>query len=192
MKLKKYKLGEIAKIIPGYAFKASDFGFGTKTVIKIKNIVPPSIDIQSADKVSYKPDDKYRLEKGDFVMAMTGATIGKIGRLNISIPNTFINQRVCKFIPNETLCNKDYLYYLLNDRPFIKFVMNNIDSKLAQPNIGHPTLYKFEHWLPSIEYQKKIATILSKIDQKIELNRSINHNLLLDHSLKGEEVHSVA
>jgi hypothetical protein len=28
MQLKEYKLGEIAEIVPGYAFKASDFGFG--------------------------------------------------------------------------------------------------------------------------------------------------------------------
>lgn len=177
MEVKKYKLGEIATIIPGYAFKSADFGYGENIVIKIKDIIPPSINILEADKVGYTPDDKFRLEVGDYVMAMTGATIGKIGRMNIRKTNVFINQRVCKFIPNEHLCNKDYLYYLLNNECFTRFVTNNIDSKLAQPNIGHPTLYKFEHLFPPIIKQKQIASVLSNIDSKIELNRVINQNL---------------
>lgn len=177
MEVKKYKLGEIATIIPGYAFKSADFGYGENIVIKIKDIIPPSINILEADKVGYTPDDKFRLEVGDYVMAMTGATIGKIGRMNIRKTNVFINQRVCKFIPNEHLCNKDYLYYLLNNECFTRFVTNNIDSKLAQPNIGHPTLYKFEHLFPPIIKQKQIASVLSNIDSKIELNRAINQNL---------------
>lgn len=36
MELKKYKLGEVCTIIPGYAFKSSDFGCGKNWVIKIK------------------------------------------------------------------------------------------------------------------------------------------------------------
>lgn len=35
MELKKYRLGEVCTIIPGYAFKSSDFGCGKNWVIKI-------------------------------------------------------------------------------------------------------------------------------------------------------------
>lgn len=74
-------MGEIAEIIPGYAFKSSDFGHGKNIAIKIKDIVPPGIDIKNADTVDVHPGERYQLQSGDYVMAMTGATIGKLVRL---------------------------------------------------------------------------------------------------------------
>ena len=177
MELKKYKLGDIAEIIPGYAFKASDFSFGENIAIKIKDIEPPFININNADKVNFKPNDKYRLEYSDFVLAMTGATIGKVGINNTHIPNVYINQRVCKFIPNEEVCNKSYLFYLLSTKAFKKFIYKNIDSSSAQPNIGHPSILKFEHYFPTLAEQKRIGNLLSALDEKITLNRKINDNL---------------
>ena len=175
--MKKYKLGEICTIVPGYAFKATDFGKGLNYVIKIKDIMPPYIDILHSEKVETVIDKKYEIKYGDFVMAMTGATIGKIGKLQIdSESKVYINQRVCKFIP-EAFCDKEYLYYKLNTQEFQQFIYNNVDSKLAQPNIGHPTIYKYELELPLLSEQRRIGQFLKAIDDKIALNRSINHNL---------------
>lgn len=175
--MKKYKLGEICTIVPGYAFKAADFGKGLNYVIKIKDIMPPYIDILHSEKVETIIDKKYEIKYGDFVMAMTGATIGKIGKLQIdSELKVYINQRVCKFIP-EAFCDKEYLYYKLNTQEFQQFIYNNVDSKLAQPNIGHPTIYKYELELPLLSEQRRIGQFLKAIDDKINLNRAINHNL---------------
>ena len=175
--MKKYKLGEICTIVPGYAFKATDFGKGLNYVIKIKDIMPPYIDILHSEKVETVIDKKYEIKYGDFVMAMTGATIGKIGKLQIdSESKIYINQRVCKFIP-EAFCDKEYLYYKLNTQEFQRFIYNNVDNKLAQPNIGHPTIYKYELELPLLSEQRRIGQFLKAIDAKIALNRSINHNL---------------
>ena len=175
--MKKYKLGEICTIVPGYAFKATDLGKGLNYVIKIKDIMPPYIDILHSEKVETVIDKKYEIKYGDFVMAMTGATIGKIGKLQIdSESKIYINQRVCKFIP-EAFCDKEYLYYKLNTQEFQQFIYNNVDSKLAQPNIGHPTIYKYELELPLLSEQRRIGQFLKAIDDKIALNRSINHNL---------------
>lgn len=175
--MKKYKLGEICTIVPGYAFKAADFGKGLNYVIKIKDIMPPYIDILHSEKVETIIDKKYEIKYGDFVMAMTGATIGKIGKLQIdSESKVYINQRVCKFIP-EAFCDKEYLYYKLNTQEFQQFIYNNVDSKLAQPNIGHPTIYKYELELPLLSEQRRIGQFLKAIDDKINLNRAINHNL---------------
>lgn len=190
--MKNYKLGDVVEIIPGYPFKSSDFGKGDNKVIKIKDIKPPFIDIENADTINLKPDNKYLLEKGDFVLAMTGATIGKVG-LNISgASNIYINQRVCKFLPNN-LCDKKYLYYLLNTEGFRKFILQNVDSSSAQPNIGHTSICQFEHLFPEIETQKSISHLLSVIDKKIAVNRQINDNLtLLVHSLIEAKVHLAA
>lgn len=177
MEMKKYKLKEICEIIPGYAFKSSDFGNGFNMAIKITDINPPCINLSNINNVLSTPKDpRTRVVKGDFVMAMTGATIGKIGRLLQDVGNVYINQRVCKFEPKENV-DKDFLFYLLSLDQFKKFIFANIDSSSAQPNIGHPTLYNYELSLPELSVQQKIAAVLSSLDDKIALNRRINAKL---------------
>ena len=220
-KWNKHSLQEMCEIIPGYAFKSKDFNSGKNIAIKIKDISPEGIAILTADLVAFTPSEKFKLSNGDYVMAMTGATIGKVGRMTDERNNVYINQRVCKFVPKFDTCDKDFLYYVLSTTSFKNFIYNNVDSKLAQPNIGHPTLYKYTTVIPSnIKEQKLIASVLRNIDRKIELNRQINDNLrasraqsqtqfelcrdaavnadvspnlpLLDHSSKEEEVRLVA
>lgn len=177
MELKKYNLHDVCEIIPGYAFKSNDFGQGDYIAIKITDIHPPTIELRNATNVCVKPKDaRTQIHKGDFVMAMTGATIGKVGLMESEFDNVFINQRVCKFIPKEGF-DKSYLYYVLLQPKFRKFIFANIDSSSAQPNIGHPTIYRFEHCFPNVETQRNIASVLSSLDSKISLNRAINRNL---------------
>ena len=178
MELKKYALSDVCTIVPGFAFKSKDFGSGENIAVKIKDIEPPSVNIKNAERVCFTPQDKFRLSEGDYIMAMTGATIGKVGKLQIDAKNVYINQRVCKFNPITSVCDKEYLYYVLSTSSFRNFIYNNVDSKLAQPNIGHTTIYKYTHLFPSnIKEQKLIASVLNNIDRKIELNKQINDNL---------------
>ena len=178
MELKKYALSDVCTIVPGFAFKSNDFGSGENIAVKIKDIEPPSVNIKNAERVCFTPQDKFRLSEGDYIMAMTGATIGKVGKLQIDAKNVYINQRVCKFNPITSVCDKEYLYYVLSTSSFRNFIYNNVDSKLAQPNIGHTTIYKYIHLFPSnIKEQKLIASVLNNIDRKIELNKQINDNL---------------
>ena len=178
MALKKYALSDVCTIVPGFAFKSNEFGSGENIAVKIKDIEPPSVNIKNAERVCFTPQDKFRLSKGDYIMAMTGATIGKVGKLQIDAKNVYINQRVCKFNPITNVCDKEYLYYVLSAPSFRNFIYNNVDSKLAQPNIGHPTIYKYTHLFPTdIKEQKLIASVLNNIDRKIELNKQINDNL---------------
>ena len=178
MELKKYALSDVCTIVPGFAFKSKDFGSGENIAVKIKDIEPPSVNIKNAERVCFTPQDKFRLSEGDYIMAMTGATIGKVGKLQIDAKNVYINQRVCKFNPFTSVCDKEYLYYVLSTSSFRNFIYNNVDSKLAQPNIGHTTIYKYTHLFPSnIKEQKLIASVLNNIDRKIELNKQINDNL---------------
>ena len=178
MELKKYALSDVCTIVPGFAFKSNDFGSGENIAVKIKDIEPPSVNIKNAERVCFTPQDKFRLSEGDYIMAMTGATIGKVGKLQIDAKNVYINQRVCKFNPITSVCDKEYLYYVLSTSSFRNFIYNNVESKLAQPNIGHTTIYKYTHLFPSnIKEQKLIASVLNNIDRKIELNKQINDNL---------------
>lgn len=174
---KKEKIKNVCSIIPGFAFKSNDFWSWNNIAIKIKDIQPPYINYKEADMVCVKPkDENLQLRKWDFVMAMTGATIWKVWYLPDDVENVFINQRVCKFIEKEWYDHK-YLYYVLTLKSFQNFILSNVDSSSAQPNISHHTVWNYEHIFPDLEEQEKIGKVLSSIDDKIELNNKINSEL---------------
>lgn len=120
--------------------------------------------------------EKYKTQKGDYVLAMTGATIGKLGRI-VSKKNAYINQRVLLFKPIDKYIDKNCLYYYLCQNTFFSHIRNHIDSETAQPNISANSIGEFTLTLPSLNEQKRIAAILGALDDKIELNRRINANL---------------
>ena len=96
-------LGDICTLVAGFAFKSKDFGNYPDKVIKIADIQPPIVDMSSLtgiDISQYNSQklEKYKTQKGDYVLAMTGATIGKLGRI-VSKKNAYINQRVLLFKP---------------------------------------------------------------------------------------------
>ena len=178
--MKKLKLKEVSEIYGGYAFKSKDFGVGENFVVKIKDIKPPIIDVENADKVDVSKYSTQKLEKfkvfpDDIVIAMTGATIGKVGR-NKSGRTVFLNQRVAKINPNfkEDL---DFIYYCISNTVFLEYVLNNVDSKSAQANISHFGIGNFEiNWYDR-ETRQKIAKVLTCLDDKIFINNQINQEL---------------
>lgn len=178
---KTYRLGDICTLVAGFAFKSKDFGDYPDKVIKIADIQPPIVDMSSltgVDISQYNSQklEKYKIQKGDYVLAMTGATIGKLGRI-LSEKNAYINQRVLLFKPIDKYIDKNYLYYYLCQNIFYSHIRNHIDSETAQPNISANSIGEFTLTLPPLEEQRRIAGILGSLDDKIELNRRINANL---------------
>lgn len=69
--------------------------------------------------------------------------------------------------------NPKYLYYLCKTLPFANFSGGSAVPTLNRNHI-HPLLVKY---IPNIEDQRRIASILSSLDRKIELNNKINAQL---------------
>ncbi|MBY0472992.1 restriction endonuclease subunit S [Patescibacteria group bacterium] len=178
-KTKTVRLGDIAEVIPGYAFKSTDF-VETKgvPVIKIKNITN---DYRvSIDDVIYIPEslltkklEKFIVIKDDFLVAMTGATAGKMGRV---FPKTkaVLNQRVAKIQPKNI--DKEYLWSLLAREDFTQKLYKLADGA-AQPNMSGSQIENVLLEILPPETQAKIGAILSSLNQKIELNRKMNKTL---------------
>lgn len=61
---------------------------------------------------------------------------------------------------------------------FLTYDINHMDSGSAIPSTDRYEIYSIDVDLPSIDVQKKIAAILSALDEKIATNRAINDNLL--------------
>lgn len=68
--------------------------------------------------------------------------------------------------------NTRYLAYLLST-----IDLGRLSGQSAQPGLSVKTLAKEILSLPSLDEQKKVASILSSLDEKIELNIRINHHL---------------
>lgn len=97
-----------------------------------------------------------------------------IGYVAIANNELCTNQGFKSVVPNE---NTDYmfLYYLLR---YNKEKIENMGSGTTFKEVSGNTMRGIEVTVPeSIEDQKKIASILSTIDDKIERNEAINKNL---------------
>ena len=75
-------------------------------------------------------------------------------------------------IVNTELIIPKYLYYLMS-----LIDLNIYNEGTTIPSLRTETLNRLEFDIPSIEEQKKILSCLNPIDQKIEINNSINNNL---------------
>ena len=178
-KWNRVSLSEICDLVAGFAFKSKDFGDYDSKVIKITHITPPSVDMDNLSGVDMSKYNATKLAKfvaqaGDYVLAMTGATIGKIGRIEHG--SAYINQRVLLFKPRQSV-DKEYLYYALQQYEFVQYIISHVDSESAQPNISAGTIGKYQIVLPPIDTQKRIGALLRVYDKKRENNRKINDNL---------------
>ena len=111
------------------------------------------------------------IDKNAVIVAMYGATAAKcaIGM----IPMT-TNQACCNLMIDETKADYRFVYYsIVNSFS----VLAGLANGGAQQNLNAQLIKDFEIALPSLEAQRRIADILSTIDDKIENNSRINHNL---------------
>jgi type I restriction enzyme S subunit len=159
-------LGDITAIQGGYAFKSNSFGKGTTKVLRIgdirNNIFLDCFDGVNSDEI---PDARYLVSNDAIVMALSGATFGKLGKVKIG--SAYINQRVATFKANEKTTN-EYVYQIMLSKDFFNYIQS-IPSVSAQPNISNQDVLNFEMLIPCLEEQTKIANFLSSIDQKIEV-----------------------
>ena len=158
------KLCEVLKIQGGFAFKSSSFGHnGITKVLRIGDI-KSSIDLDKFKGVYSEetPDKKYLVKKNDFLMALSGATFGKVGKV-VSEGIGHINQRVATFRTNQCL---EYFFQLVQSQDFKNYI-TSIPTASAQPNISNDDIGNYIGLIPTENEQYKIANFLSTIDNKI-------------------------
>lgn len=140
----------------------------------IKNSIYPDISqvTRYIDADTYTNFLRGYLTKGMVVITLVGNGIGNV----TTIPNDkwVIIQNTIGLVTDKEKLNDLFLYYFLlykND------VIKQFDRGSGQPSIRKTDLLSMEVSLPDIDVQKKIAGVLSALDDKIELNNQINSNL---------------
>jgi len=160
-------LGDLCDFQNGFAFKSKLFKDSGLPIIRITNIQDQIISTDKLvyfDPKNYKQDfEKYKVEPNDLLIAMSGATTGKIG-FNNTNKTFYLNQRVGNLKPKQAL-NKKYLYYFL-----LTQVEKNLKKALgsAQPNLNTEQIKNLPLPFPPLPIQEKIVTKLDKIFAEID------------------------
>jgi type I restriction enzyme S subunit len=166
-KWKQIKLGELLKVKAGNAFQSQKFSKGGVPIIRISNI-KSSFLIDLMNCVYYEEDstlENYKVNYGDILIAMSGATTGKVGRY---FGNSFcyLNQRVGRFDFSEGAC-ADFIFQILKQPKIQRMILEDAIGG-AQPNISNKDIEKIRIKIPSVAEQQKIATVLAAADREID------------------------
>ncbi|MDD5976413.1 MAG: restriction endonuclease subunit S [Bacteroidales bacterium] len=170
MELKKYKLGEIGEIRMCKRILKSEtnpyFGIPFYKIGTFGKIADAFIDplLYKHYKKSYSFP-----RKGDVLISAAG-TIGKSFIYN-GEDAYFQDSNIVWIEHDQSIVLNEFLYYLLNSIQWIPSKGSTI-FRLYNDDIRNKEVF-----IPSIKEQRGIVSVLSSIDRKIELNRTINQNL---------------
>lgn len=184
--MEKVRLGDICNILNGYAFKSNQFQKNNIPIIRIGNIQENKVLIDNDicyTKEFLNSHPEFEIKNGDLLIAMSGATVGKVG-IYSSKESALLNQRVGKFVITDKIESR-YLYFLLLSPLFEKFILNNAFG-CAQPNISNKQIEEFKFNKYSIETQIEIANKLDKVQEIIDLRKKQTEEL--DELIKSQFV----
>ena len=106
--------------------------------------------------------------------AVCVSCIGNLGYTALTTQKSVSNQQINSIIPNSDFDN-DFVYYLMKS---LWDEFKNLEGQSTTLSILNKTLFsKIEVLVPDKVTQQPIAQVLSSLDDKIELNAQINHNL---------------
>lgn len=189
----KCNLGLYAKVKSGYAFKSSWWKHNGVPVIKIKDIQDNTVNLSQLDCVDISNANKaidFKVVAGDLLIAMTGATTGKIAIVPIA-DDMLVNQRVGKFFLGENpIAKLPFLYSTLQEANSHNWALNFANGS-AQPNISPTQIESLE-----ILFSERFVSLYNEkmqpyFESIIKLRRLINRaqqarDKLLPKLMSGE------
>lgn len=175
------KIQSIAPLRGGFAFKSEEFQDSGIPIVRISNI---KFDGTVGGEFEYyskiNPDEKFVLRGRSILLAMSGATTGKIAMLD-SEKEYYQNQRVGYF-QNTGAVDYDFLSFILQTKEFTN-QLNSVLVAGAQPNISSKEIDSFVFYVPeSLEEQSAIGSLFRTLD---DLLASYKDNLANYQSLKA-------
>ncbi|MBS6209723.1 MAG: restriction endonuclease subunit S [Proteus hauseri] len=182
----KFNLGELITIKHGYAFSG-------KYITSVKNnnilVTPGNFKIGGgfkADKFKYFSSDdypkEYLFDGGELIVTMTDLsketdTLGFVALVPKDTNKYLHNQRVGLInILDESVVDKLYLYWKLRTNEYQSFIANSA-SGTSVMHTSPKKIYEYSFLLPSLIEQKAIASVLSSLDDKIDLLHRQNKTL---------------
>ena len=182
----------LSTFLNGYAFDSKDLQIDfIYPVIRIGDIKNGTIDTIHCCGVNDNNGlDNYRVLKNDILLAMSGATVGKVGIAD-KTEYAYINQRVGII---RTKYPK-FVYYCLSTKEFIDYIILHANGS-AQPNVSGDVYGEYVIPWPNLEKQTEIVSFLdtkcSEIDdlsediqKEIETLESYKKSVITEAVTKG-------
>lgn len=162
------KLGEVCKTTSGGTPSRKNKNYYSGTIPWVKSgELDRGIIFDTEEKITeeaIKNSSAKIFPKGTLLIALYGATIGKLAFLGVDATT---NQAVCGIYENENIISKYLYYFLLFNKP--KLVQQGVGG--AQPNISQTILKDLDLPIPPLETQhaivSKIEELFSELDKGI-------------------------
>lgn len=164
------KLLNVIAIQNGYAFKSNLFSEKGMPIIRITDINKSTVKKGTVYyPESIEINERFKIKQYDILIAMSGATTGKVGKY-ISEKPSLLNQRIGKFVMKKGTDN-NFMFTYLNSLYFKKELSKLLVAG-AQPNISSQDIENINLFIPINEEQRKIGEFFNELDELIEKQSS--------------------
>ena len=139
-------------------------------LINIRNLVDDSLVLENTNNYlsEQEVEEKYKhflLDVGDYVMASSGVTWGKIAEIYEEHLPLCLNTSIIRLRPyDETVISKKYLFHYIKGDAF-RMQIRKLITGSAQPNFGPTHLKKISIIVPPIELQNQFAAFVEQTDK---------------------------
>lgn len=177
MEWKEVRLGDVCSELSDGLHKAPKFIVnGEYIFVNAKNLYNGYIlDNDPTKKTSREEYLKYKKPLGKHtILYSIDGTIGNIARYRGE--KCVLGKGACYLNCNPQIVESSYLYYQLQG-PHFKSYIHLMSTGSTIKHISLKTMREYVFELPSLTDQRRIASILSSLDRKIELNNKINADL---------------
>ena len=180
MEWKEVRLGDVADVQTGpfgsQLHKENYVDKGTP-IVTVEHLGNKWFTSQNLPMVS--DEDKLRLAKycsqeGDVIFSRVGS-VDRCSYVSKEYSGWLFSGRCLRVRPRSGI-NPEYLYYFLTNEGTKQYI-RNIAVGATMPSINTKLLNEVPIKIPSLDDQRRIASILSSLDRKIELNNKINADL---------------
>lgn len=158
--------------LSGYPFKSEDISEETVGLPLLRGVNITEGCIRHSNEIDryYNGDitkiAKYFLKEGDLVIGMDGSKVGKNSAIiDSNNANSILVQRVARLREKKDSCVK-FIYQHINSIRFHKYV-DEVKTSSGIPHISSSQIEGFKIYFPSLSEQKKIASFLSSIDDRL-------------------------
>lgn len=179
---KKCKLGDIADVTKLAGFEFTKYinydESGEIIALRALNLRNGILDLSDIKRIKKSVSDSLTRSKlyiNDILLTYTGNGYGDCAIIKEN-DKYHLAPNICKISPKIEIVDPYYLYSYIRSKQFYTQMTNNMVGS-GQPTIPMKTIRILEIPISSKNKQQKIAKVLSAIDDKIELNNSINNNL---------------
>ena len=168
-----------SKITKGSSPKWQGFDYQKEGTLFVtsENVRDGFLDISSPKYLPLEFNQKLKnsqLEKGDILINIVGASIGRSCQFDIENQSANINQAVCLFRTNE-LVKSEFIYQFLQHSTTVNKLLGT-QSESARPNLSLSDMRDFVFSIPPLPEQRKIAKILSTWDKAISTTERLIDN----------------